>query len=90
VPASRDGVDRIEVTLQALQVRAQVRCRLKPELSILLERLADNSLELGMDSGIQLAQQHRRLIEDEVHDRRDVRRAEGTPSSDHLVQHHAC
>ena len=59
---------RIRVSLQALEVGANVAGVLVAQLAILLETLVDDALELGRDIGIQAHGRHGRAIEDGLED----------------------
>src|SRR6516162_1714909 len=79
----------MRITLQALQVREDVRRMLVAKVSVLLQRLTDDSLQLRRHSRIQTEGRGRRQAQGGVKDRRRARARKRLPPRRHLVQHRA-
>ena len=82
-----DAAVRVEVTLQASQVGADVGRSLVSELSVLLEGLFDDAIELVRNGRIQVARGERGLVANGIHQGRIRRAGERARARCHLIQH---
>jgi hypothetical protein len=78
---------RIRISLQPFQVSSHFRRRLIPQLTIFLERLVNDAVQLRRDLRVEIYRGRRRTIQDRIKNYAVALSAKRQISRGHFVQH---